>query len=64
MVKALACLLRGRRFDSTSVVLKLGQFCHATLSLSQETFKAVGPFCLVSMPGEVKDPMQGIGKNM
>ena len=27
--------------------------------LSEETLKAVGPFCLVSMPGEVKDPTQG-----
>ena len=27
--------------------------------LSEETLKAVGPFYLVSMPGEVKDPIQG-----
>ena len=26
------------------------------LCLSEETLKAVGPFYLVSMPGEVKDP--------
>ena len=26
--------------------------------LSEETLKAFGPFYLVSMPGEVKDPMQ------
>ena len=25
-----------------------------------ETLKAVGPFYLVSMPGEVKDPKQGV----
>ena len=27
-----------------------------SLCLSEETLKAVGPFYLVSMPGEVKDP--------
>ena len=30
-----------------------------SLCLSDETVKAVGPFYLVSMPGEVKDPTQG-----
>ena len=30
-----------------------------SLRLSDETLKAVGPFYLVSMPGEVKDPTQG-----
>ena len=30
------------------------------LCLSEETLKAVGPFYLVSMPGEVKDPTQGV----
>ena len=30
-----------------------------SLCLSDETLKAVGPFYLVSMPGEVKDPTQG-----
>ena len=29
-----------------------------SLCLSEETLKAVGPFYLVSMPGEVKDPTQ------
>ena len=42
-----------------------GKLCFGTLaipftplcqSLSEETLKAVGPFYLVSMPGEVKDP--------
>ena len=28
--------------------------------LLEETLKAVGPFYLVSMPGEVKDPTQGV----
>ena len=27
-----------------------------SLCLSEETLKAIGPFYLVSMPGEVKDP--------
>ena len=31
----------------------LGSLCQC---LSDETLKAVGPFYLVSMPGEVKDP--------
>ncbi len=30
------------------------------LCLSEETLKAVVPFYLVSMPGEVKDPIQGL----
>ena len=28
--------------------------------LSEETLKAVGPFYMVPMPGEVKDPTQGV----
>ena len=31
-----------------------------SLCLSDETVKAVGPFYLVSMPGEVKDPTKGV----
>ena len=31
-----------------------------SLYLSDETLKAVGPFYLVSKPGEVKDPTQGV----
>ena len=31
-----------------------------SLCLSDETVKVVGPFYLVSMPGEVKDPTQGV----
>ena len=31
-----------------------------SLCLSDETVKAVGPFYLVSIPGEVKDPTQGV----
>ena len=31
-----------------------------SLCLSDETVKTVGPFYMVSMPGEVKDPTQGV----
>ena len=31
-----------------------------SLCVSDETLKAVGPFYLVSMPGEVKYPTQGV----
>ena len=30
------------------------------LCLSEETLKAGGPFYLVSMPGEIKDPTHGV----
>ena len=30
------------------------------MCISRETLTAVGPFYLVSMPGEVKDPTQGV----
>ena len=45
-----------------TAVSKLRQFrsLHICQCLSEETLKAGGPFCLVSMPGEVKDPTQGI----
>ena len=41
---------------------KLRQFRlpHICLYLSEETLQAGGPFYLVSMPGEVKDPTQGV----
>ena len=32
---------------------------HICLRLLEETLKAGGPFYLVSMPGEVKDPTRG-----
>ena len=40
----------------------LGNFVHPTICpcLSEESLKAGGPFYLVSMPGEVKDPTQGV----
>ena len=31
-----------------------------SLCLSDETLKAIGPFYLVSIPEEVKDPTQGV----
>ena len=35
----------------------LGDFVHPIFAcLSEETLKAGGPFYLVSMPGEIKDP--------
>ena len=45
-----------------TAVSKLSQFRspHICLCLSEETLKAGGPFYLVSMPGEVKDPTQGV----
>ena len=50
------------RVDGGSIppiaVSKLSQFCSRDicLCLSEETLKVGGPFYLVSMPGEVKDP--------
>ena len=46
----------------STTVSKLRQFClpHICLCLSEETLKAGGPFYLVSTPGEVKDPTQGV----
>ena len=40
----------------------LGNFVYTTFAfcLSEETLKAGGSFYLVSMPGEVKDPTQGV----
>ena len=44
-----------------AAVSKLRQFRspHICLCLSEETLKTDGPFYLVSMPGEVKDPKGG-----
>ena len=39
----------------------LGNFIHPTFAcLCEETLKAGGPFYMVSMPAEVKDPTQGV----
>ena len=45
-----------------TAVSKLRQFRspHICLCLSEETLKVGGPFYLVSMPEEVKDPTQGV----
>ena len=62
-VRALACT--GDRtvrdgFESHCGKLRFGtlaiQFTPLYQCLSEEALKAVGPFYLVSMPGEVKDP--------
>ena len=51
----------GSILDGCSIS-KLRQFRspRICLCLSEETIKAVGPFYLVSTPGEVKDPTQGV----
>ena len=45
-----------------TAVSRLRQFHspHICLRLSEETLKAGGPFYLVSMPGQIKDPTQGV----
>ena len=40
--------------------LRLFHSPHICLCLLEETLKAGGPFYLVSMPGEVKVPTQGV----
>ena len=69
MVGSGGCAVEHRtvnRGDSGSipptVISKLRQFHspHIYLCISEETLKVGGPFCLVSMPGEVKDPTQGV----
>ena len=58
------------RGDGSSIpptsVSKLRQFRspYICLCLSEEPLKAGGPFYLVSMPGEVKDPTQGLMCNL
>ena len=48
--------------QSQSAFSKLGQFHsrHVARCLLEETLKTVGPIYLVAMPGEVKDPTQGV----
>ena len=45
-----------------TAISKLRQFHspHICLCLSEETLKAGDPFYLVCMPGELKDPIQGV----
>ena len=69
MVSMSAWHAAGRGFDSRTRHVSLFIRCkNLTLNirdclsrcLSEETLKAVGPFYLVSIPGEVKDPTQGV----
>ena len=50
----------------TAVVSKLGQFHspHFARVFLKETLRAVGPFYLGSMPGEVKIPHSEMEKNL
>ena len=43
-----------------TAVSKLRQFYSPRLCVSEEILKSDGPFYLMSMPGEVKDPTQGV----
>ena len=56
------CQSRGRCFNPTysrfeNLAISSPHIC---LCLSEERLKSYGPFCLLSMPGEVKDPTQGV----
>ena len=53
-----------RSLSPPAAVSKFGQLCspHFACFFRKRHLKVVGPFYLVSMPGEVKDPMQGNGK--
>ena len=53
---------KGPGFKTTSCRFKTWaiSFTPLCLCLSEETLKAVGPFYLMSMPGEVKDPTPGV----
>ena len=59
-VRALDWRPGGPGFESHSGQLRFGTlaipFTPLCQCLSEETLKAVGPFYLVSIPGEVKDP--------
>ena len=65
-VVARQSILTVNREDSGSIsptaASKLRQFPshHICLCLLEETLKAGGPFYLMSMPGEVKYPTQGV----
>ena len=43
---------------SSNLAINIGDCL--SLCLSKDTLKAIGPFYLVSMPGEVKDPTPGV----
>ena len=48
---------RDRRSKPRTAISKFGKLCSCP---SEETLKDVGPFYMASMPGEVKDPSQGV----
>ena len=52
--------LRTRRMTLLGVKTWLSTLETVYLRLSDDTLKTVGPFYLVSMPEEVKDPTQGV----
>ena len=62
VVRALDCQSRGWLFEYTCCRFEAWEvsFIPLCLCLSDETLSAVDPFYLVSMPGEVKDPTQGV----
>ena len=60
VARAPNCQSRGGSIPSTTIP-KVGQFRLSHFAcLSEDTVKAIGPFCLVSMSGEVKDHTQGV----
>ena len=56
------CPSRGQWFYSTCNHFKT--WAISFTPLLEETLKAVSTFYMVSVPGEVKDPMQGNDKNL
>ena len=51
---------RDRDSKPPAAVSKAISFTPLCLCVSEETLRAAGPFYLVSMPGEVIDPTQGV----
>ena len=65
MIEGWAVGWRNRGSIPPPLFQSLGNFVHPTLPVSFERdCKTFRPFYLVSMPGEVKDPPQGNGKNL
>ena len=56
LVQATGLSWPGSNPTAENFASELWQFRLPRFPLSEETLKAVGPFYLVSMPGEVKDP--------
>ena len=58
----MSCISALKALDSmqgTPLFSELGNSVYPTWSFRGDTYKDVGRFYLVSMPGEVKDPTQG-----